>query len=188
MKKIITLSFAVLTGLSLAGCSGSSNSKTSNKPKTETVKPKPKYYFDGKTANIRDLKITIIKVKFFKKAQPKEKNQIAFEYTVKNKSKKKIDVTTAWLAVFNAYQDNKNTDGKLEVGPTPMNYAGKLLDNQNKTIKKGGELQGVISYSLDNNKIPVTLKATKGVSGAKIGQKIYKLGKFKTQNNKLGVN
>ena len=188
MKKIITLSFAVLTALSLAGCSSSSNSKTSSKPKTEIVKPKPKYYFDGKTANIRDLKITITKVKFFKKAQPKEKNQIAFEYIVKNKSKKKIDVTTAWLAVFNAYQDNKNTDGKLEVAPTPMNYAGKLLDNQNKTIKKGGELQGVISYSLDSNKIPVTLKATKGVSGAKIGQKIYKLGKFKTQNNKLGVN
>lgn len=188
MKKPITLSLAILACLSLAGCSGTPNTKSSDKPKTAAVKPKPKYYFDGKKASIRDLDITITKVRFYKGALPKNKNQIVFEYTVKNKSKKKLDITTSWLAVFNAYQDNKNTDGKLEVGSTPLNYAGKLLNNQNKTIKKGGELEGVIAYDLDSNKIPVTLKATKGVEGAKIGQKTFKLEKFKAQNNKIGVN
>lgn len=171
----------LLTGLSLAGCSASSSNKPSSKPKTDTVKTTSKYYFDGKKASIRDLDITITKVRFFKGATPKEKNQIAFEYTVKNKSKKKLDITTSWLAVFNAYQDNKNTDGKLEVGATPMNYYGEILDNQNKTIKKGGELKGAIAYDLDSKKIPVTLKATKGAMGPKIGQKIFKLEKFQSQ-------
>ncbi|RMC46587.1 DUF5067 domain-containing protein [Lactobacillus sp. ESL0230] len=188
MKKIITIISAVIASLSLAGCSSSSTNKSNNQSKTSTVKPKPKYYFDGEKASIRDLDITITKVRFFKGLTPKDKKQIAFEYIVKNKSKKKLDITTSWLAVFNAYQDNKNTDGKLEVGSTPLNYAGKILNNQNKSIKKGGKLEGAIAYNLDSNKIPVTLKATKGVDGPKIGQKTFKLGKFTSQSNKLGVN
>ena len=48
MKKIVTIISAVVASLSLAGCSSSSTNKSNNQSKTSTVKPKPKYYFDGK--------------------------------------------------------------------------------------------------------------------------------------------
>ena len=79
MKKIITIISIVIASLSLVGCSNSSTNKSNNQSKTSTVKPKPKYYFDGEKASIRDLDITITKVRFFKGLTPKDKKQIAFD-------------------------------------------------------------------------------------------------------------
>lgn len=186
-RKLIGLISSTLAISLLATACSSSTSKESNTKSTQpsskkSSTAKSKYYFDGNSANIRDLKIKITGVKFYNGLEPKDKKLIAFEYDITNKTNKDIDVNTGWQAVFNAYQDNKNTDGKLEVGATPSNYS-NLLDNQSQTIKKNGNLKFVAVYELRSNTTPVILKATKGLDGHEIGQKTFKIGKFENQTD-----
>ncbi|MCT7702547.1 MAG: DUF5067 domain-containing protein [Lactobacillus crispatus] len=187
-KKVISiLGSAVAVGLLTTAC-GSNNSSVSKKEDTKTSQAAPKkehkseYYFDGTTANIRDLKIKITGVKFYKGTEESGKKLIVFEYDLTNKTNKEIDVNTGWQAVFTAYQDNKNTDGQLEVGAVPNNYE-KLLNNQTQNIKKNGHLNFVVAYELRDDTTPVVLKATKGPLGREIGKKTYKIGKFEQQSD-----
>lgn len=187
MKSKFIMSAIILASVSLLATACGSNknsSSSSNNTKTSqsTKKAPSEYYFDGTTANIRDLKIKITGVKFYNGLTENDKKSIAFEYDITNKTNKDIDVNTGWLAVFNAYQENKNTDGKLEVDSTPTNY-NNLLKNQDQKIKKNGHLNFVIAYKLDNDKQPVVLKATKGFDGKFLGQKSFEIGKFENQKD-----
>lgn len=187
-KYILAATLLATTGLALSACSSSNSSSDSAKSSSsKTVKQSSKkstntskYYFNGTTANIHDITIKITGVKFFNGLEASDKKLIVFEYDLTNKTNKDIDVNSGWQAVFNAYQENKNTDGKLEVGATPTNYS-NLLDNQSQTIKKNGHLNFVAAYELKDDKTPVVLKATQGYDGKEIGQKTYKIGTFEDQ-------
>lgn len=180
---ITVASIAVLTVACGSNKSTNTNNATNSSKTSQATKKAPsEYYFDGTTANIRDLKIKITGVKFYDGLTENDKKVIAFEYDLTNKTNKDIDVNTGWLAVFNAYQDNKNTDGKLEVASTPTNY-NNILKNQDQKIKKNGHLNFVVAYELDNDTQPVVLKATKGFDGKFLGQKSFKIGKFEKQKD-----
>lgn len=185
MKKIITLGVTVLAGLSLAACG---NNKT-NSTSTSTTSSKAthgKYYFDGTVANASDVKIKITDVKFYKGDESSNnKNLIAFEYEITNKSDKDINAIEGWQAIFNAYQDNKNTEGKLKVGPLPNNTSEQILHDQDQTIKKNGTVKCIAAYELDSNSKPVILKATKGYDGNVLGKKTFKIKEFQDQSESV---
>lgn len=180
MKKILAIGAITLAGFSLAAC-GNQQSSTNTKSNT-SQQTHGKYYFDGTTANLQDVKIKITGVKFYQGDETTNgKNVICFDYTITNKTDKDVNALTGWQAVFNAYQDNKNTEGKLEVAPMPSDTSDQILQDQDQSIKKGGSVQCRMAYELDSNKKPVVLKATKGYDGTFLGKKAFKIGKSLNQ-------
>lgn len=180
MNKTITIGAAIMMSLSLAAC-GKSASSTNNSSSSLTKKTHGQYYFDGKTANLHDVKIHIDRVQFYQASEEtNNKNLICFNYTITNKTDKDIDAITGWQAVFNAYQDNKNTEGKLEVGALPSDTSEQILHDQTQTIKKNGTVKCRATYELDSTSKPVVLKATQGVDGKFLGKKTYQLKHFNT--------
>lgn len=181
MKKVITIGATILAGLSLAAC-GNSSTSTNNGSSSSVEKAHSQYYFDGNTANLHDVKIHIDRVQFYQASEETgNKNLICFDYTITNKTDKDIDAISGWQAVFNAYQDNKNTEGKLEVGSLPPDTSDQILHDQTQTIKKNGTVKCRAAYELDNDSKSVVLKATQGVDGKALGKKTYKLGSLKSQ-------
>jgi len=184
MKKIIILSATALACLSLVACSKSNAKKSSTaSPTTQTIKSK--YYFDGKTANLHDIKIHIDKVSYYKADEMNDKDVICFDYTITNKTDKDIDALAGWQSVFNAYQDNKNTEGKLDVAAMPSDTSDQILHDQDQTIKKGGSVKCRTAYELNSTSKPVVLKATQGIDGKFLGKKTYKVKSLKTHNSEV---
>lgn len=168
IKLIVATSIALLGTSSIAATTPNNNT---------VYAAKKKYYFKNNVAKLKGLKIKITAVKFFK-ADPEvgQKKCIVFEYDITNTSKKSINPDVAWIVNFNAYQSNKNTDGRLEVGSIPMDYE-NLLDNANQKVKKNGHIKYVIAYELRNSSTPVILKAEDGLYKV-YGKQKFKIGTF----------
>jgi hypothetical protein len=181
IRKVALVSAAALIGLGATACSSSSSSSSKSTKTSQTAKKKSKYSFDGTTAKLPGMTAKVDKVRFFNASEmTNNKKVIVFEYTITNTGKKSLDVNTAWIGHFNAYQPNKNTDGKLEVATTPMNYE-NILDNQDQKIKKGGHLNFVAAYELKSDTTAVTLKAQDILGEKTYGKHVYKLGTFENQ-------
>lgn len=153
-----------------------SSTSTQKKSNTESAK-EDKYYFKNGIVKIHDLQIEITKEKVIKVGEKGneygEKPVLAIWYKVTNLTDKEIDPTTAWVAVFEAIQDNdKNAVNKLEVGSLPDE---RFLDSQLETIKKNGTVENAIAYELDDLKTPVKLIATQGVGGKELGEQIFEI-------------
>ena len=132
MKKIGLICITLLAGVSLAACSNQQSKSTKSSTSQQTH---GKYYFDGTTANLQDVKIKITGVKFYQGDETTNgKNVICFDYTITNKTDKDVNALTGWQAVFNAYQDNKNTEGKLEVAPMPSDTSDQILQDQDQSL------------------------------------------------------
>lgn len=177
IKKIVLVSAALLVSISLVGCSTNSSSKSSSKSETLNKPKQEKYYFDGKTAKLHDVKVEITKTKVInpgeKGNEDGQKPLIAFWYKATNLSDKDIDPISAWDAIFHVYQDNdKNKVNELKTGPLPDEA---YSDSQIAKIKKNGTVENAVSYELSDDKTPVTLKATKGYDNNVLGKKVYKL-------------
>lgn len=181
-KKIIAL---MLASLFLVSCGKKEEpkkeeTKTTESTKTEEKKEEKKkdsIGFDGKVAELNDLKIEIIEYKIIKVGEKGNeygsKPVIAFWYNTTNKSDKEIDPSIAWLSVFTAIQDNnKNMVNELKVAAHP-DFS--LLDTQNAKIKKGGTVKNAFAYELSDETTPVTLKATQGMDGKDLGQKNFEV-------------
>lgn len=177
-KKIIAL---MLTSLFLVSCGKKEEPKKEETKTTESTKTEEKKKdnigFDGKVVEINDLKIEIIDYKIIKAGEEGnkygKKPVIAFWYNTTNKSDKEIDSSMAWLAVFTAMQDNnKNMVNELQVAGHPDD---SLIDTQDAKIKKGGTVKNAIAYELSDETTPVTLKATQGVNGKKLGEKNFEV-------------
>lgn len=170
---------SVLSSLMLGGVIAPLPTSMHNNDQVTVQAAKKKYYFKKDTAKLRDLKIKIDKVRFLSPSEDgtTDKNMVVFEYSITNLSNKDIDAVTGWQAVFNAYQKNKDTEGKLEVGSTPSEYQ-DAIDVQTQKINKNGTVKCVTAYELADTKTPVVLKATKGFEGKKLGQKTYQIGTF----------
>ena len=179
MKKSLTLGVIFVSSLVLAACGSGNTKKDSASNKTATVtKPKTKkYYFKNDELKIHDLKIRITKSKVIPVGEEGnedgKKPVLAIWYKVTNLTDKKIDPNMAWMSTFEAYQDNsKDRENKLNVGSLPDQ---KFIDTQQENIKKNGTVENAVAYELDDDKTPVTLKATQGVGGKELGTKTFKI-------------
>jgi ABC-type phosphate transport system substrate-binding protein len=182
MKKLVLVGAAFLTSIALVACgsSNSTTSKSSQTSKTSTVKvSKPKsqeFRFSKNVAEIHDVKIEITSQKVIPAGEginSGEKPLLAFWYKVTNKTNKEIDPTSAWLAVFEAYQDtSKSQENKLEVGSLPDE---KYLKTQTENIKQNATAENAVSYELDDTTTPVILQAHQGIDGKKIGEQKYEI-------------
>ncbi|MGK4034853.1 DUF5067 domain-containing protein [Pediococcus acidilactici] len=179
MKKSLTLGTVIMSVVVLSACGNNATKKDSPNNTTENVaKPKTeKYYFKNDELKIHDLKIKITNSKIIPAGKAGneygEKPVLAIWYKVTNLTNKEIDPNTAWMSTFEAYQDNnKNRENKLNVGSLPDQ---RFIDSQQDNIKKNGTVENAVSYELDDNATPVTLKATQGLGGKKLGTKIFKI-------------
>ncbi|MDA7026721.1 DUF5067 domain-containing protein [Bacillus sp. CLL-7-23] len=183
MKKAHLLLFSVLTLLVIVGCGQdeANNSDTDSENKkavTENNSEESKdVYFKENEAKLNDLKLKITKTKVIPAGKTGnehgEKPIFAIWYKATNLSEKDIDPITAWMAVFEAVQDNNpNSVNKLEVAGLPDD---RFLDSQLETIKQNGTVENAVAYELDDLKTPVTLIATQGVGGDKLGKQSYNI-------------
>ncbi|MEH7107797.1 DUF5067 domain-containing protein [Bacillus sp. JJ1764] len=132
-------------------------------------------YFKDNEARLNDLKIKITETKVIQPGETGneygEKPLFAIWYETTNLSDKDIDPISAWMAVFEAVQDNNpNAVNTLEVGGLPDN---QFQDSQLETIKKDGTVPNAVAYELDDLETPVTLIATQGIDGDKLGEKSF---------------
>lgn len=182
MKKAFVLLGTLLMVGMMFGCgSTAKQSPESKSVKVEgnnsSSKTATNYSFFNGVATLEDIKIEITKEKVIpvgkKGNEYGEKPVLAFWYKVTNITGKEIDPSTAWIAVFAAFQDtDANQVNQLDVGMLPDD---KYLDSQSENIKKGKTAESAISYELDDLKTPVILKAFKGVGGEKLGEQTYKI-------------
>jgi hypothetical protein len=188
MKKLLFIPFVLLA---LTACGSNvdtiqQSEEEKAKAKTENVSSDSKsnseetekeVYFKENEVKLNDLKIKITDTKVIQPGEPgneySEKPVFAIWYETTNLSEKDIDPTMAWTVVFEAVQDNNpNAVNKLNVGALPDD---QFLDTQLETIKKDGTVKNAVAYELDDLETPVTLIATQGISGDKLGEQIYNL-------------
>ncbi|MBO1202269.1 DUF5067 domain-containing protein [Staphylococcus simiae] len=190
MKKALIILFGSL--LLLSACNNKENDSTDSSKSSDTTKStdtsKSSKVDDNKVQFKNDtlvLKKAVLKIKNVFLVNDKDsKNKhklLAFEYEVKSKANDKaITATNVWIASLNATQDSKDTVNNLELGSTPS--TGKFESwrtHSHDAIKKGGTAKGIITYQLQNDK-EVTLTATQGIVGKKLGSKKIDISKLKT--------
>ena len=134
------------------------------------------YFKDGE-AKLIDLKIQITETKVIPPGEPGneygDKAVLAIWYDTTNLTGKDIDPTSAWMIVFEAIQDNDpNAVNTLEVGMLPDE---QFLDSQLETIKQDGTVSNAVAYELDDLETPVTLVATQGITGDKLGEQTIEI-------------
>lgn len=175
MKKVLFILLSCF--LVLAACSNNNNDS-----KKSTSVDENKVQFTNDTL-VLDQAVLKIKDTFLvnDKDLDNGKKLLAFKYEVKSKDgDEQITPMNVWIASMETTQDSENTESKLEVGPTPNTGNFEEWDKHNNdVIKKGKTAKGIITYELENDK-QVTLKATKGTEGKKLGTKKINISKLKT--------
>ncbi|UXS21215.1 DUF5067 domain-containing protein [Staphylococcus delphini] len=175
MKRLTLLLFTSLLVLSACG-----NNKKEEVTKQETKVNENKPQFTNDTLVIDD---AVLKIKdtFIINDKDSGKKSIVFKYEVKSKSgRENVVPNTIFMAGFTVLQDTENSIAELDTGTTPN--TGKYEEwskHAYDTIKKGKSAKGIIGYELENDN-KVTLKATKGIGGKKLGEKEIDLSKLKT--------
>lgn len=175
MKKVLFILLSCF--LVLAACSNNNNDS-----KKSTSVDENKVQFTNDTL-VLDQAVLKIKDTFLvnDKDSDNGKKLLAFKYEVKSKDgDEQITPMNVWISSMETTQDSENTESKLEVGPTPNTGKFEEWDKHNNdVIKKGKTAKGIITYELENDK-QVTLKATKGTEGKKLGTKKINISKLKT--------
>lgn len=181
MKKIL-LGLPIAAALLLGACgsddttkekaSASAEKESAEKDVKKSEHTNGSVYFKNKEAKLDDLTIKITDTKVIpvgkKGNEYGKKPVIAFWYETTNHSDKEIDPSTAWIAVFKAIQDNNpNSVNEIEMAGLPDDA---FLDSQLENIKKDGTVKNAVAYSLDDNETPVTLIASQGIGGQKLGE------------------
>ncbi|WP_102029152.1 DUF5067 domain-containing protein [Salirhabdus sp. Marseille-P4669] len=143
----------------------------------EETNEQSELYFKDNVAKLRDLKIEITDTKVIPVGETGneygDQPVLAIWYKTTNLSEKDINPTTAWLAVFEAVQDNDpNAVNTLDVGSLPDS---QFRDSQLQTIKQDGTVENAVAYKLDDLETPVTLIATQGIMGEKLGEQVIEI-------------
>ncbi|MDF1508904.1 DUF5067 domain-containing protein [Robertmurraya sp. DFI.2.37] len=190
MKKVFVSVFIILLVGFLAACGENEAAKqddnevkqeenTANETEVNTDEGNEdeEVYFKDNEVKLIDLKIKITDTKVIQPGETGneygEKPVFAIWYDTTNLSGKDINPGTAWIAVFEAIQDNDpNAVNTLDVGSLPDE---QFLDSQMQTIKKDGTVKNAIAYELDDLETPVTLVASQGVMGEKLGEQTFNL-------------
>ena len=186
MKKSLLLVSALSLSI-MAGCGGqeegtktpseSAQNETTTENATEVQEVNKDIYFKDNEAKLEDVKIKITETKVIPVGEEGneygDKPVFAIWYETTNLSDDDINPTSGWMAVFEAVQDNDpNAINTLEVGSHPDD---QYLDSQLETIKKGGTVKNAVAYELDDLETPVTLIATQGIFGDKLGEQTFNI-------------
>jgi hypothetical protein len=186
MKKVICFLIATVMCLAMTACgeeTASSSKASSSVAVSSSSAPvnsasQAKYYFKDNIVVEEDVKIEIEKYKIIQPGEKGNKDSenpiIAFWYKTTNLSgKEKISPMAAWIPMFEAIQDNDpNKINTLSIAELPDD---QFLQSQIQEIKKGGTVENAIAYVLSDTTTPVTLKATIGIGGEKLGEQNYNL-------------
>lgn len=185
---VALLAVVMLTGGTLAGC-GETNTQSSpqtaqDSSSAATVEEsasepeeKSEYYFKDGVMQAKDIKIEILDYKVIQKGEKGNeygnKPVIAFWYNTTNITGEEINPSMAWIAMFDAIQDNNpNAINRLEISSLPD---GKFSNTQIETIKKGGTVENAVAYQLDDLTTPVTLRANRGIGGEELGSQTFEI-------------
>ena len=156
--------------------SAQNETNTENTNENSTANNKDVYFKDNE-AKLEDVKIKITETKVIpvgeKGNEYGDKPVFAIWYETTNLSDQDIDPISGWIGNFEAVQDNNpNAINTLEVASLPDD---QFLDTQSESIKKGGTVKNAVAYELDDLETPVTLIATDGIAGDKIGEQTFNI-------------
>ncbi|WP_137872727.1 DUF5067 domain-containing protein [Rhodococcus sp. Q] len=184
MHRISTLSLTVATigiaAIALVGCSTSGSAEPTSGSTVAVDAPAAapaEASFENNVLTTKDVRITITEVKTIQVGEEGneygKKPVIAFWYDTTNVSGKETNPGTAWILLFQAYQDNDpNAENKLNVGMLPDPA---FLDSQMNNIKKGGTVSHAIAYELSDTTTPVELVAATNFGQDEIGSMTFEL-------------
>lgn len=174
MKRVFVILFAAIVLLSACGEKDKKETIKDSGNKTESKENKVGFKNDLVTLNKGSIKILDVKLRNASD-ETDGKETIVFTYEATNKTDEDFSAQAFWIAAMKVYQENKNTENKLEVGSTPTtgNYK-EYFENMTDTIKKNGKAKGVVAYNLEDDN-DVTLKAIQGNTDKELGKKTYKL-------------
>ncbi|MBM4574813.1 DUF5067 domain-containing protein [Rhodococcus hoagii] len=179
-KLSLTLATVGIATTTLVGCStGGSPAATPDSTvavDAPAAAPAEASFKDGVVAT-KDVEIKITDVRTIQVGEKGneygKKPVIAFWYDTTNVSGKETDPGTAWIFLFQAYQDNDpNAENKLEVGSLPDDA---FLDSQTDKIKKGGTVPNAVAYELSDTTTPVKLVASTLLGRNEIGSMTFEL-------------
>lgn len=185
MHRISTLSRTIATvgiaAIALVGCSAAGSTAKLTPGSTVDVDAPAaapaEASFKDSVLTTKDIMIEITDVKTIQVGEKGNeygsKPVIAFWYDTTNVSGKETDPMTAWIFLFDAYQDNDpNAENKLTVSALP-DYA--FLDSQMSKIKEGGTVPNAVAYELSDTTTPVTLVASTNFGRDEIGSMTIEL-------------
>lgn len=127
-----------------------------------TEEPKPAATFDGTVYEDDEARIEITGYEILEVGSEYNKYGdvplVCFKFNVTNLSDWDVSASGKWIDTFRAYQDNDpNFLNELNVG-SQENSA--YHDTAFASIKKGGTVESVMTYELDDEETPVTLVAS----------------------------
>lgn len=167
-KKLLVLALVFALVFALCACGAAApETKATPEPTAEptpepTVEPKPNAMFDGMVYEDDEARIEIIGCEILEVGSEYNKYGdvplVCFKFNVTNLSDGDVSASGKWIDTFRAYQDNDpNFLNELNVG-SQENIA--YHDTAFASIKKGGTVESVMTYELDDEETPVTLVAS----------------------------
>lgn len=167
MKKLLVSSIVILSSLTLASCSSLDGQykKSSNDKKqtTKQVKTPTRSSFKNNVATLNDKTIKITGVKTIKDTQEYSQPLVVFMYKTTNKSNKIITPLTAWNNTFKITQKGKSLK--------KVSFTDDRLDsNPDKNLAEGDSAKNSVGYELDNQKDPIKINASEGISTNSINE------------------
>ncbi|PFA66952.1 hypothetical protein CN403_23945 [Bacillus cereus] len=97
-------------------------------------------------------------------------------YDFTNDSDKPLKPMEPFIECFNATQETEQTIDELDIAASPQGEKYEKLTEITETdVKPGATVQAVISFEINDISKPITLKATQGLSGKTLGEKVYNL-------------
>lgn len=142
------------------------------------VEPEASVYFKD---DILKIDMATIRLTGFEVAPPnqafgEEKSTLIITYEFTNDSDDVMQPGTTWIACFNATQETDATINSLNVAMAPQDEKYTEMNNVSFTdVKPGATVQSVISYEINDTTKPIALKATQGIAGEELGEKVYDL-------------
>lgn len=186
MKRVIVILFAAILLLSACGEKDKKETIKDSENKTESKENKVGFKNDLVTLNKGSIKILDVKLRNASD-ETDGKETIVFTYEATNKTDEDFSAQAFWIAAMKVYQENKNTENKLEVGSTPTTGKYKeYFENMTDTIKKNGKAKGVVAYNLEDDN-DVTLKVIQGNTDKELGKKTYKLSDLERFDHKTTI-
>lgn len=171
-KKLLALALVFALVFALCACGAAAlETKATPEPTAEptadptaepTVEPKPNAMFDGMVYEDDEARIEIIGCEILEVGSEYNKYGdvplVCFKFNVTNLSDWDVSASGKWIDTFRAYQDNDpNFLNELDVG-SQENRA--YHDTAFASIKKGGTVESVMTYELDDMETPITLVAS----------------------------
>lgn len=167
-KKLLALALVFALVFSLCACGAAApETKATPEPTAAptaepTEEPTPAATFDGTVYEDDEARIEITGYEVLEVGSEYNKYGdvplVCFKFNVTNLSDGDVSASGKWIDTFRAYQDNDpNFLNELNVG-SQENSA--YHDTGFAKIKKGGTVEDVMTYELDDEETPVTLVAS----------------------------